>query len=180
MTIFTRRREGFTLIELLIVITIIGILAVALVPRITGGPAKARDAARKADLQQISTVLEFYADDNGGSYPTSSTSCLSDITTELSPYLTTTISDPKDGNEWDTCTGGYGYIALTTTGSTPNGYLLVAQLENTAATGDGIYSPSTLSTDAGLSASENLSGSDLCGSVADCSAEKSAVYMVGR
>ncbi|MBU2524527.1 type II secretion system GspH family protein, partial [Patescibacteria group bacterium] len=34
------KRKGFTLIELLIVITIIGILAVALLPKIVGVPAK--------------------------------------------------------------------------------------------------------------------------------------------
>ncbi len=179
MNILIGRRKAFTLIELLIVITIIGILAVALVPRITGGPAKARDAARKADLQQISTVLEFYADDNGGAYP-GTIGCVSDISTELSSYLTTSISDPKDGNEWNSCTGGYGYIALTSSGSTPNGYLLIAQLENTAATGDGIYSTTAISTETTLSASDNFAASDLCGSVADCAAAKSAVYMVGR
>ncbi|KKR25748.1 MAG: hypothetical protein UT55_C0031G0009, partial [Candidatus Peregrinibacteria bacterium GW2011_GWE2_39_6] len=42
-------KKSFTLIELLIVITIIGILAVALVPRIMGGAPRARDVKRKAD-----------------------------------------------------------------------------------------------------------------------------------
>jgi len=56
--------KGFTLIELLIVITIIGILAVALLPSVLGAPARARDAARKADINNIIAALETYNSDN--------------------------------------------------------------------------------------------------------------------
>ena len=63
-----QHRKGFTLIELLIVITIIGILAVALVPRISQGPARARDVQRKADISNITSALELYYADFG-TYP---------------------------------------------------------------------------------------------------------------
>lgn len=49
--------KGFTLIELLIVITVIGILAVAFLPSLLGAPGKARDTQRKADLQRLAGVL---------------------------------------------------------------------------------------------------------------------------
>ena len=56
---------------MLIVIVIIGILAAALIPRLTGIQGRARDTARKADLNQISTSLSTYNLDNNN-YPVAS------------------------------------------------------------------------------------------------------------
>lgn len=80
--------KGFTLIELLIVITIIGILIVALLPKVMGAPGKARDTARKSDLNAIAVALEGYMSDKG-IYPdadsrnahATATQCLNDPTT---------------------------------------------------------------------------------------------------
>lgn len=66
-------KKGFTLIELLIVISIIGILAVALLPQILSAPASARDAAKQAGLNQIALALEQY-NAAAGSYPNASIS----------------------------------------------------------------------------------------------------------
>lgn len=50
---------------MLIVIVIIGILAAALLPKFAGAQAKARNTARKADLNQLTTALNAYQVDYG-------------------------------------------------------------------------------------------------------------------
>lgn len=59
------RKQGFTLIELLIVISIIGILSSFAMVSLNSARGKARDALRKADMNQIRTALSLYYDDNG-------------------------------------------------------------------------------------------------------------------
>lgn len=61
-------RKAFTLIEILIVIAIIGILTVALLPRVQGAQSSARNTARKANLNQLATALASYNGDFG-KYP---------------------------------------------------------------------------------------------------------------
>lgn len=53
---------------MLIVIVIIGILAGSLIPRLQGMQGSARDAARKADLNQIGTAISAYFS-SYGEYP---------------------------------------------------------------------------------------------------------------
>ena len=57
------KKWGFTLIEIMIVIVIISLLAVTLVPKLTGAQARARDASRTASLMQMKAVLIAYYDD---------------------------------------------------------------------------------------------------------------------
>lgn len=54
------KKRWFTLVEMLIVIVIIGILASALIPRLTSARWRANDVARKANLQQLGTALISY------------------------------------------------------------------------------------------------------------------------
>lgn len=62
------KKRAFTLIEMLIVIVIIGILAAALIPRLSSARGRANDVARKADLAQVAAALVSYQIDHG-SFP---------------------------------------------------------------------------------------------------------------
>lgn len=147
----TNSSKGFTLIELLIVITIIGILAVALLPSILGAPARARDTARKADLNNIATALELYASDNQ-QYPGSGMMTPANFNTvagtppaiaDLGKYISGG-SVPKDPSARQGFTGAvaaanatpntYEYCNLQTLKVSGVNYMLVASME---ITGDG-------------------------------------------
>ena len=66
-----RARRGFTLIEILVVITIMGILAALIVPRVVGRTDDARIAAARQDVATLMNALKIYRLDNGR-YPTQS------------------------------------------------------------------------------------------------------------
>lgn len=59
-------RKGFTLIELLIVVSIIGIIAVMLVPNLLGALQKARQRSTTADMRQLMTAMLSYITDQVG------------------------------------------------------------------------------------------------------------------
>jgi general secretion pathway protein G len=64
-----RQARGFTLIEIMVVITILGILAALIVPRVVGRTDDARIAAARQDVASILQALKLYRLDNGA-YPT--------------------------------------------------------------------------------------------------------------
>jgi prepilin-type N-terminal cleavage/methylation domain-containing protein len=68
---FANSKKAFTLIELLVVIAIIGVLATIVLVSLSSAREKARDSRRKQDLIQMRSALLFYADNHGGSLPTS-------------------------------------------------------------------------------------------------------------
>jgi prepilin-type N-terminal cleavage/methylation domain-containing protein len=59
------KQKGFTLIELLVAIAIIGLLSSVVLTSLSEARARARDARRKSDLDQIRTALIMYYDTHG-------------------------------------------------------------------------------------------------------------------
>ena len=67
---FYMRKLGFTMIELLIVISIIAILAAAIIPNFIGFDTEARVSATKSNLDTLRTRITLYRAKEGV-YPTS-------------------------------------------------------------------------------------------------------------
>lgn len=134
------KTKGFTLIELLIVITIIGILAVAFLPTLLGAPAKSRDETRKSDLAKIQKVL-IDGDLEGMQYPTG-VHCVTpgSVFDAYIPKMGgSLIVDPQENNKIVYCSDAGYYFYM----SDPNGdfgafttdpgtykFVLSAQVEN--------------------------------------------------
>ncbi|MBI2053015.1 MAG: prepilin-type N-terminal cleavage/methylation domain-containing protein [Candidatus Ryanbacteria bacterium] len=99
-------RAGFTLIELLVVIFIIGILAAIVLATVSSVRVKARDARRKADLNQIQKGLEFHYD-AFGYYPTE-TAC----DTSIGQWSGGPCPNPPPGTDWANTNSDFIYRRL--------------------------------------------------------------------
>ncbi len=64
-SLIVNSRRAFTLVEMLLVVTIIGILAALVVPKIMGRSEQARITAAHADISGIKTALDAFEVDNG-------------------------------------------------------------------------------------------------------------------
>ncbi len=140
---FRRQSSGFTLIELLVVIAIISVLASVVMSSLNGARVKARDTRRIADIKQIQTALEMYANDHNGNYPNISVvicetnpSNHAALQAALAPYLSQLPYDPKPAG--DCSSWGTRYVV----GSTLRDYKVVAHgPENPSTASRSIWDP---------------------------------------
>lgn len=122
--------SGFTLVELMVVMVIIGIIMALSTSAYQGAKASARDAKRKADLEDIRAALEIYRADCG-KYPDAITAGGAIIGTETAcsgnSYMSQVPQDPQNG------TKSYRYEYKYD--STTKRYTLCSTQENSSATG---------------------------------------------
>lgn len=134
-----RTKKAFTLIEIMIVVVIIGILAIALFPKLLDALGRASDDARKAELKNIVTAMIQYKSDNQ-KYPSSpSGECLSPTSSvgqELlkGKYLDKNRfpADPNSRNKIPACgeAGYFYYKSLSANDIQDNGFMVSAKMEN--------------------------------------------------
>jgi general secretion pathway protein G len=95
-----RHSSAFTLVEMLLVITIIGILAALVIPKMVGRSEQARQAAAHADLSSVKTALDAFEVDNGY-YPKNLQDLLQQPNNAKNwhgPYLDKVPQDPWGNN----------------------------------------------------------------------------------
>jgi len=133
------KNRGFTLIELLVVIAVIGVLAAVILASLNNARVKARDARRKADIQQLTLAINaFYAEN--GHYPASGgatmpnsgwsnsndSSWQTNFQVSIGSYMPTLPKDPSQTNDsgiWAASGQAYSYVSCNAS------YMLVYRLE---------------------------------------------------
>lgn len=125
---YKSNHRGFTLIELLVVITIIGLMAAVVLAMVNTARAKARDAQRKANMQQIMLALNLFYDQYGCLPITTGSTCGPGYTSfadagswdyssqgnflpflQSSGYMSTVPLDPINNMTGDGTGGQYAY-----------------------------------------------------------------------
>jgi general secretion pathway protein G len=92
----TRRKRGFSLLELLAVVTILGIIAAIIVPRVTVSSTTAKQKVRDHHKATINAAVErYYIDTN--TWPADN---LSDIGANASYFPSGIPTNPVDGSAY--------------------------------------------------------------------------------
>lgn len=147
-----KSRLGFTLIELLVVISVIGMLSGMILVAMNGVRAKARDARRMHDIDQIRKALELYYLQNnqypasGGAtspnngWSNSNNASWATLQTALSPHLAVLPQDPvNSAGSWAGASGNYTYTYFSSGyGCSQQWYMLVYRLEKTTKVSPGV------------------------------------------
>ena len=90
----TKKRRGFSLLELLAVVTILGIIAVVVIPRINLSSATAKTNANLQNMAEINSAVERYYFETGG-WPAAD---LSDIGADANYFPSGIPAKPTGGS----------------------------------------------------------------------------------
>jgi general secretion pathway protein G len=92
----SRRKAGFSLLELLAVVTILGVIAAIIVPRVTTSSATAKTKVRDHQKATINAAVERYYIDNNV-WPAND---LSDIAANVNYFPSGIPTNPVDGSAY--------------------------------------------------------------------------------
>jgi general secretion pathway protein G len=112
-----KNKSGFTLIELLVVIAIIGLLSTLSVLALNAARARARDAKRISDVQQIQTALEMYYNDTNAYPANASVTAGGQIATGGNVYMKIVPTPPQPVDGSCPAASAYTYASSGTGGS---------------------------------------------------------------
>ncbi|MFA6550799.1 MAG: prepilin-type N-terminal cleavage/methylation domain-containing protein [Candidatus Gracilibacteria bacterium] len=147
-------KKGFTLIELLIVIVIIGILSVAVAPKLLNYPKQARDSQRQQTVGAFNNAMQAYIGSTEGKIPASGDKGCVSAFAELAPYIDITAKDPKSpGAQKINNTSNCDYYYIIDHSGTPDtitAYAFVAKVEVPVSSGNYVGADGTASTAATL------------------------------
>jgi prepilin-type N-terminal cleavage/methylation domain-containing protein len=90
------RRHGFSLLELLAVVTILGIIAVVVIPRISVSSSTAKANANNQNRSEINSAVERWYFNNG-TWPAND---LSDIGVDTNYFPNGLPTNPVDGSAY--------------------------------------------------------------------------------
>jgi general secretion pathway protein G len=96
VNLVSQRRRGFSLLELLAVVTILGIIAAIIVPRVTVSSSTAKAKVRDHHKATINAAVERYYVDNN-SWPAAD---LSDIGANVNYFPDGVPANPIDGTAY--------------------------------------------------------------------------------
>lgn len=120
-----RANFGFTVIEILITLIVIGGIAAIVMINYPSATKKARDVQRMNDLKSYQTALEFWANKNGGVYPTSAPVDIANLCTDLGMSSSGCPKDPKGGTySYETDSGGLKYTIYSQQEQTSENYVV--------------------------------------------------------